>query len=341
MDFDHLDLANKLISKRINNQKSEINVREFESDYKKNQEYGYQIRKYKMLHEKGKRVVLNNVLVNHDGRFRLPGTHFIAHKCFSTAGFKTERNSAATPFSFTPAPSEQSLKDKKNASASNQKSASQKKKSKSKKRKFKRSKNKKLKSMYPTSTNAFYGEGVIKEFDQKNLGFSLYDPAFEGLRPDHSKKSERKNQSITKIGGFAALGGIVGGNQLGGGGGTTRRKHVNSHEGKRIKLKAMDAKNKGVVKEGGDNKKTNQIDEPQNQEEIIPEKEEIEDSSNVPKADQKVENEDGTPKDIKVEEENPNKGNTEVEKNEADKEGEEVKEEVVEESNDWTKDLQH
>lgn len=64
-----------------------------ENQFKKNQQYSCQIRRYKHVGDKSQQLVLNNVLVYNDGRFRLPGTQFVSHKNFPTSGLKTGRYS--------------------------------------------------------------------------------------------------------------------------------------------------------------------------------------------------------------------------------------------------------
>jgi len=93
LDFDALDSENKKISRRINNQKAEINLNTMENQFKQNQQYSNQIRRFKRVGDKSQQLVLNNVLVYNDGRFRLPGTQFVSHKNFPTSGLKTGRYS--------------------------------------------------------------------------------------------------------------------------------------------------------------------------------------------------------------------------------------------------------
>ena len=64
-----------------------------ENQFKRNQQYSGQIRRYKHAGSKNSDTVMNGALVYKDGRFRLPASNFVSHKCFKTSGLKTGRRS--------------------------------------------------------------------------------------------------------------------------------------------------------------------------------------------------------------------------------------------------------
>ena len=60
LDFDSLDSENKRISQRIYNQKAQINLCDMEQQFKRNQEYGNQIRRFKNAGKKNEQLVMAN-----------------------------------------------------------------------------------------------------------------------------------------------------------------------------------------------------------------------------------------------------------------------------------------
>lgn len=163
LNYDHLDLLNKKMSERLNNQKAEIKVREFEKDYTKSQSYGYQITRLKPLNlpKKNQQVVLQNVLVYNEGRYRLPGSEFMSHRHFNTNSLKHKRQ-----LSMSNIEEEKQQNDTKRSDAGPSQSANKKKK----KSKRKSSRRKILNSNKPLTLCSFFKERNLEPFHPKFLG---------------------------------------------------------------------------------------------------------------------------------------------------------------------------